>query len=549
MITNFYTLQALSREWSHELSGYILGDAYSQSKDELTIAFASPENTYMMRARTRQPFQYVFRSEGFNKARKNVASLFPEALDQRISAFRMAERDRMLYIDFEDTSRLQFMLFSNRANIFYVGPDDIIIDAFQQRDALIGQQAPLPRPALLIESFAEFKAGWQPDKKSLHKAISSVYPLFDLNLAKEVMHRAGVTEPLPNQCTEAELRKLYNAGQDLHNELQSPTPRLYWEEDQVAAFATTSLHAFHDIKEESFDTVDECVRVYIRRKLGQDHFNAVYKPLEKALRTARDQNRNRLDAMLNSLSGESRADKYETWAHLLMAAQNTVPPGLDSVELDDLFQENQRVTIPLDPNLTTIENAQKYYAKARNTRAARAHAEQRLEVVEALAENADQLLNELNALTKTTDVKKFEKNNTDRLAPFLGQKNKQWEEQIPFRRYALGNGYELWVGRNAKQNDLLTFKHARKFDLWMHARGVPGSHAVLRRTGRTVIPPKDVLERAAAITAFYSKARGSSLVPVIITERKHVRKAKGGAPGAVLVEKEEVLLVEPGIPD
>lgn len=549
MITNFYTLQALAREWSRDMSGYILGDAYSQTKDELTIAFASPDNTYMMRARTRQPLQYVFRVEGFNKARRNVASLFQGAIDQRVTAFRMADRDRMLYVDFEDASRLQFMLFSNRANVFYVGPDDVIIDAFQRRDSLIGQKAPLPRPAPLVESFSAFKERWQPEKKSLPKAISAVYPLFDANLAKEVMYRAGSTESLPADCTEEELQKLYLAGQTLHVELQDPSPRLYWEEDQVAAFSTTSLHAFQDIKEEPFGSVDECVRVFIRRKLGQDHFNAVYKPLEKALRTARDQNRNRLDAMLNALSGESRADKYETWGHLLMAAQNTVSPNVDSVELDDLFQENSRVTIPLDPNLTAIENAQKYYEKARNTRAARAHAEQRLEVVETLAENAERLLNELNELKSTADVKKFEKTHTDQLAPFLGQKNKQWQDQIPFRRYELGNGYELWVGRNAKQNDLLTFKHARKFDLWMHARGVPGSHAVLRRTGRTVIPPKDILERAASITAFYSKARGSSLVPVIITERKHVRKAKGGAPGAVLVEKEEVLLVEPGIPD
>ena len=549
MITNFYTLQALAREWSSDLKGYVLGDAYSQTKDELTIAVASPEKTYMIRARIRQPFQYVFRIEGYNKARRNVASLFQKALDQRITSFRMADRDRMLYADFEDGSHLQFLLFSNRANVLYVSSEGIILDAFQNRDALITQPAPAPRAAPLIDSFEALQERWQPNKKTVHKAVSAAYPLFDINLAKEIIHRSGHTSPTPDTYTEEELHKIYQTSEALHEELLSPSPRLYWDEDRVAAFSTTSLHLFNDHTEELFKSVDECIRVFIRRKLGQDHFDGVYKPLEKALRTARDQNKQRLDAMITALSEESRADKYETWGHLLMAAQNTVPPAVERIELDDLFNENQRVAIPLDPTLTAVENAEKYYAKARRTRAARSHAEERLEGIEALAEQAEQLLNELNQLTTAAAVKKFAKTHEDRLAPFLGQKNKRSQEQIPFRRYELGHGYELWVGRNAKQNDLLTFKHARKFDLWMHARGVPGSHAVLRRTGRTVLPPKDILEKAASITAFYSKARGSSLVPVIMVERKHVRKVKGAPPGAVLVEREDVLLVEPGLPE
>ena len=95
MITNFYTLQALAKEWNQDLNGYILGDAYSQSKDEITLAFASKDVTFMVRVRIRQPFQYVFRVEGYNKARRNVATLFQEALDQRISNIRVADRDRM----------------------------------------------------------------------------------------------------------------------------------------------------------------------------------------------------------------------------------------------------------------------------------------------------------------------------------------------------------------------------------------------------------------------------------------------------------------------
>src|SRR5690606_19335956 len=100
-----------------------------------------------------------------------------------------------------------------------------------------------------------------------------------------------------------------------------------------------------------------------------------------------------------------------------------------------------------------------------------------------------------------------------------------------------------------RQNDDLTFHHAQKYDLWMHARGVPGSHAVLRLPNRDAQPQPLVLQRAAAIAAYHSKARGSSLVPVIVVPRKYVRKPRGAAPGAVAVEREEVLMVEPGLPE
>ena len=120
--------------------------------------------------------------------------------------------------------------------------------------------------------------------------------------------------------------------------------------------------------------------------------------------------------------------------------------------------------------------------------------------------------------------------------------------QLPFRRYAIREGYEVWVGRNARESDVLTLRHARPFDYWLHARGVPGSHAVLRLPRRNDTPPQAVLEAAARIAAYFSKARSSNLAPVIVTPRKYVRKSKGAAPGLVMVEREEVLIVKPELP-
>ena len=104
------------------------------------------------------------------------------------------------------------------------------------------------------------------------------------------------------------------------------------------------------------------------------------------------------------------------------------------------------------------------------------------------------------------------------------------------------------MGRSAKESEALTLRHARPFDLWLHARGVSGAHAVLRLPGRQSEPSSLLLKKAAAIAAWHSKARGSAMVPVIVTPRKFVRKAKGAPVGQVIVTREDVLIVEPGLP-
>jgi predicted ribosome quality control (RQC) complex YloA/Tae2 family protein len=104
--------------------------------------------------------------------------------------------------------------------------------------------------------------------------------------------------------------------------------------------------------------------------------------------------------------------------------------------------------------------------------------------------------------------------------------------------------YEIWSGKSAKSNDQLT-SHAHKEDIWLHARGVAGSHTVIRMGNNKDFPPQQVLLKAASYAAYYSKARGMKSAPVMYTKCKYVRKPKGAAPGAVVVEREEVLMVPP----
>jgi predicted ribosome quality control (RQC) complex YloA/Tae2 family protein len=114
-----------------------------------------------------------------------------------------------------------------------------------------------------------------------------------------------------------------------------------------------------------------------------------------------------------------------------------------------------------------------------------------------------------------------------------------------FRRYLLPGGWQVLVGRNNRENDLLTHREAALQDLWFHAAGVSGSHVILKTGGHRSGPPKSILEAAAGIAAFHSRARHSSTVPVIYTEKRYVRKPRKGAPGLALCTREKTLFVKP----
>ncbi len=550
MITNYYTFKALAAAWAADLIGGAVGDAFSQVRDELTLAFAKPEQAWMLRLSVRAPFHYLFRSEGYSKARRNVATLFEEAFDRRVTAVRLAERDRVLFIELDDGWAFQLLLFGPRANVFLIDETAHIVAAFQGDAEWSGQPAPAPRPAPRVEVFEDFATRWRTNRKTTEQALASALPLFDRALAAEVMHRAGVEEKEPAAVTEAEQQTLFEAAHTIREALENPSPRIYWQGRFADAFSLIELRhwgAEAEGREEKFETVDEAVRVFVRRSLAQRRFRASYEPLEKALAESEQHYRQSAERMLEELSRESRADRYERWGHLLMATPGAARPGAEEVTLPDLFEEGAETTIPLDPRLRAVENAQHYYDRARRTRASREHAEGRLIETEARAEEAAALLAELRALDWLSDLERFRKEEAKRLAPFVGDEAEE-AERLPFRRFDLGGGYEVWVGKNAKQNDQLTFRYAQKYDLWMHARGVAGSHAVLRLPHRQAQPARALVQRAAAVAAHFSKAQGSSLVPVMVAERKYVRKPKGAPPGAVVVEREEVLLVEPGLP-
>jgi predicted ribosome quality control (RQC) complex YloA/Tae2 family protein len=231
---------------------------------------------------------------------------------------------------------------------------------------------------------------------------------------------------------------------------------------------------------------------------------------------------------LKKLDGDSH---WHTWADLIMANLQLIKKGSERFKAEGF--DGQPVDIPLKKNLNAQQNAEAYYHKGKNI-----HRE-----VQVLKEALLKKENELAALQllklgieSATDVKSLRHILHD--APEAAE-----QPSLPYREIEF-HGFTIRIGKNAAANDELTLKYSFKEDLWLHAKDVAGSHVLIKhRAGKPF--PNDVIERAAELAAYYSKRKNDSLCPVAVTPKKFVRKRKGDPDGAVVVEREKVLLVKP----
>ena len=544
---NYFTLHALAAEWNDRLTGAVVVDVWSQSANELSLALEKEGGQHTIRVHCDPRLPLLFRSDGYGRARKNTATLFESAHGSAVSRIRTAKRDRYVFIELDDGSAFQLQLFGSRPNVLLVR-DDVIEEAFLMNESLMGKAAPEPRQAPRVGSFDVFQERWRTDRKTVTQAVSAAIPLFDRQLAEEVVHRAELDPAgAPSEASEEEQRRLFDASMQLQEDLQSPRPTVYWRGAFAEAFSLVPLQSLpENWQAEPFDSVDAALSVFSKRQLGQRRFMEAFKPVERALGKAHRKAARSAQAMLAELENPSRADSYEARAHLLMAQAADQGAGREDITLPDILNDGEAVTIKLNPALTAIENAQRFYAKARQTRQSRRHAEGRWASVQRQADEAGELLARLQALEHYADLEVFLADNKGALAQFT-RPEALGEERLPYRRIEI-EGWEIRVGKNAKSNAELTTKHSGPHDLWLHARGVPGSHVVIRRPNKTSQVPKPIIEAAARIAAHFSDARPQPLAPVIVTERKYVRPVKGGPPGLVRVDREDVVMVEPGLP-
>jgi predicted ribosome quality control (RQC) complex YloA/Tae2 family protein len=222
---------------------------------------------------------------------------------------------------------------------------------------------------------------------------------------------------------------------------------------------------------------------------------------------------------------------------LILARYRKVPKGAERAELTGFTGEP--VTVDLDPALEPHANADRYYDRAARIERAR-------DGLPGLIAKAERALERLERLRVRAEAGEVERDELDAALPArasTGQKRAQ-ATMLPYRTFRSSGGLEIRVGRGARHNDDLTFRHSAPHDVWLHARHTAGAHVVLRWQGSDTPPARDLAE-AATLAALHSKARTSGSVPVDWTLRKHVRKPRGAAPGSVVPDRVRTVFVEP----
>ncbi len=243
-------------------------------------------------------------------------------------------------------------------------------------------------------------------------------------------------------------------------------------------------------------------------------------------------------------------DDIRRKAETLAAYQSLIPQGASTIELPDPYGSGSGVTIALDPSRSVHAQIQKLFKKASKLKRSLRFQQMKIEHLEALIldlENRHRTIaadeNVEHALTAAETLRK------EYQIPVQARSASARTAEKSYRRFDLGPMWFVLVGRSNRENDELTFHVAAPSDYWLHAQQVPGSHVILKSKGGKENPSEAVLETAAGIAAFFSKAKHSSIVPVICTLRKYVRKPRKGKPGQVLCSQMRTVFAEPGLPE
>ncbi|MEK7834233.1 MAG: NFACT RNA binding domain-containing protein, partial [Acidobacteriota bacterium] len=305
------------------------------------------------------------------------------------------------------------------------------------------------------------------------------------------------------------------------------------------------------LEQTSFATVNQAADAYFTLLDDRRRFQAGKQKLVSQLSAKLKKQRTLAANLQRELAGFASGEKHQRWGELLLANLHQATKTAAGFAVTDYYDETQAtITIPAADKANAQDAAEHYFKLARKAKNGYATITARLPVIQKeLAELENKLVGlvkvirpeELKPLLEQAAPPPPPKQAKPKTQP--GKKPK--EEKISgVRRYRSTDGYEILVGRADRDNDNLTLKIAKSFDLWFHAADYPGSHVVLRNPQRREVPPRAIIE-AAELAAKFSQARANAKVAVNYCEKKFVTKPKGFAPGQVRLASFKTVLVEP----
>ena len=573
-----FTINAICHELDQQLKDARIDKIYQPERDEIVMSVRTPtEGTVRLLLSANARWARIHLS---SERRPNPTSppsfcmLLRKYLEGgKIKEVRQAGFERIVHLtiealdEFRDWKPRQLVieLMGKHSNIILVNPENgTIIDAIKRygsevssyREVFPGREYLIPpdqgkvNPLTLdLEQFASgMWGGTAPTlSQSLFNLCSGVSPY----AARELCQQAQLDPNMPvEQCGEYEFQILLDAVlSQINKGANPPCPTfVIYKGRQVVDF--TPLPPVTD-SVQLFPSANQAADHFYQAKMSQLRLESMQSNLIRTIKGWMDKAQRKRFFQEGDLLKAHEKEQLKTWGELLTAYAHQLQKGDTEAHLED-FNTGQEITIELDPRLTPIGNAQKYYKAYHKSRSTIKHLQTYLEQTTAEIEYLDSVIlaisqaEDLNQLDEI--VEELEKGGYLKERRAKGKEKVRRPKSSP-RRYLSSDGLEILVGRNNRQNDQLTLKTAHRDDLWLHTRQIPGAHVIFRlpRTLTSIDEvPQNSLEEAALLAAYYSKARQDQKVPVDYTFRSNVRKPGGAKPGMVIYDNHWTLYTNPG---
>lgn len=294
----------------------------------------------------------------------------------------------------------------------------------------------------------------------------------------------------------------------------------------------------------TFESLSDMLDRFYFGKAERDRVKQQASDLERFIQNEKDKNEKKIEKLKSTLEDAKKAEEYQLFGELLTANMYALQRGMKEIEVINYYDENGKtINIPLDPLKSPSDNAQKYFSRYQKAKNSIEIVKEQIRLAEDELAYFDSLQQQLMAAS-IRDIAEIREELVDGgyIRERQKKKNKSSNQGKPqLEIYKASNGTEILVGKNNKQNDYLTSKHAGRDEIWLHTKDIPGSHVVIR----SKFPDEETIKEAAILAAYFSKARQSSSVPVDFTKVRHVKKPSGAKPGFVIYDNQQTIYVTP----
>jgi len=564
----------MAAEMKERLEGGRITKIAQPEKDELMLTIKAPGSQWKLLISAGASLPLIYFTEQ-NKVNPMTAPGFCMLLRKHIGNGRILSvtqpgLERILNIEIEHLDEMGDLcrkyliveLMGKHSNIIFTDSDMRILDSIKHvssqvsslREVLPGRMYFIPEtsqklsPLTVTEEAFCTKICTQPLPigKALYMGLTGISPL----IAEEICSRAGLDSDQPMQALEEHsILHLHKTFSYLMEDVKSGnfSPCIVYRNSEPVDFSAVPLHMYEEMETHFFSSISEVLESYYAQKNTITRIRQKSAELRRIVQTALDRNRKKYELQLKQQKDTEKRDKYRVYGELIQAYGYDVQEGDKVLTAENYYDDNKKISIPLDPELTPQENARKYFERYNKLK-------RTYEALFDLLEETKSEIDHLESISTSLDIALLEEDLVEikRELQDSGYSKKHGGDagkrakitSKPFH-YRSSDGFHIYVGKNNFQNEDLTFGLATGNDWWFHAKGVPGSHVVVKAEGKEL--PDRVYEEAGQLAAYYSAARNAAKVEVDYLQRKQIKKPAGGKPGFVIYHTNYSLMAVPTV--